>query len=306
MAHYQKDLFKGLFFSILLKTKENSMNIEVVYEKAQTGLLNQDDLNTFFRERFQDINGDYIEEGCVIVETICGNDKYTFESKDVGYIFSLIPKDEPNLFKDFFEKIIKNNVIVLDQDFSIILSDYAYIDKNNSLIEIKNKFFDYILNQKEVNVSEINLLRLFTQHPEVVTKYLKNDDLSFSQPLYNYLNQHYLYKDLIKNKNIKIIPLKDNTLENFSHELVLSTNYLHEVQEKKINYREDVLNHFLKNTYNNAFNPTQSLERENFSFDKVKITVAHAINAAIPVVQKSIEEIRQTYTPNHPFAKLKK
>lgn len=281
------------------------MDIEVVYEKAQKGILNQEDLNSFLSVRFEDINGDYIEENSVIVETICNN-KYSFESKDFSYIFSLINSDEPNLFQNFFEKTIKNHVTVSDKDFSVILAKYPYIDQNDNLSESKNKFLDYILNQTEVNISELNLLRLFTEHQEVVSKYLKNDDLSFSQPFYNYLNQHYLYKNLIKDKDIKLIPLKDNTLENFSYELLLSANYLNELQEKKINYREDVLNHFLKNTFTIIFNPENSVQREYFSFDEVKRNANHAINSAKPVVQKSIEEIRQTYTSNHPFAKLKK
>lgn len=193
-----------------------------------------------------------------------------------------------------------------------ILDSFYYSDNIEHIQDRKNKFIDYAVNQKDFSLTELNFLKVFTQYEDVAIKILKKDMLSFSQPLYNYLNEHYLYKDLVKDKKIHIVPLNDNEIEHLAHELVLTFNYMNEFIPHKIsyypvslNYNPSGLNGFFTKTCQIIFDPNNN-NKEQFTFDFAKKNINIAIELEKPIVEKSIQEIRNNYKPNHPFFKLKK
>lgn len=287
-------------------------DIEEAYKLAKQGKIPEEYVQEIFTKGFDDYNNDFSHEITFIIKSFLKNDKNILDPVNISPIVSLITYYNKALFKEFTDKVMSNGIKISENNFMKIVDSFYYSDNIEYIKDRKNKFIDYAINQQDFSLTELNNLKLFTQYENIALKILKKETLSFSQPLYNYLNQHYLYKDTIKDKVINIIPIIDNTIEHLSHELVLTANYINKFISQEIsydpvslNYNPQLLNPFLTKTYKMIFDPTNN-NRDKFIFEFAKKNINIAIEMTKPIVQKNITEIRQQYTSDHPFFKLKK
>lgn len=288
------------------------LDIEEAYKLAKQGKIPEEYVQEIFTQGFDDYNNDFSHEITFIIKSFLKNDKNILDPVNISPIVSLITYYNKALFKEFTDKIMSNGIKISEDNFMKIVDSFYYSDNIEYIKDRKNKFIDYAINQQDFSLTELNNLKVFTQYETIALKMLKKETLSFSQPLYNYLNQHYLYKDTIKDKVINIIPIIDNTIEHLSHELVLTANYINKFISQEIsydpvslNYNPQLLNPFLTQTYKMIFDPTNN-NRDKFIFEFAKKNINIAIEMTKPIVQKNITEIRQQYTSDHPFFKLKK
>lgn len=284
-----------------------------MYKLARQGVTPKHFVEHVLAHGFNDYNNDYRSEIHYIMKTIFKYDNYDMQSSEIPSFVGLINFYSKALYKEFFDKLVRNKIDISEDNFTLLLDQDIFIPNMNvkymdSIKQSREKFINYVLEQNVLNLDELKLLKVLTQHQNVAEKLLSKDELKVSQPIYDYLKQHFKYKDLILNKQIEIIPSQDSSVSVLAKELVLTANYMDDFFKQNIKYDTGYLNEFFNKTYRMIFDKNNH-NKDNFTFDFVKKQVQIAVDTMnyFPVFnQKTIEDMRKNYSSNNPFAKLKK
>lgn len=274
--------------------------LQEIHAASQKGALSKEHLDIMLNHDYDDYNSDFLTEVREIIKTILDNDDNVIEKNEVGQLLYLVGNEAFGFFSSFFDKIIRNNLEITPNTFDHIL----YF--NPPQLISQDRIINYIFNQEDFNLSELQLLKVFTAHKKIAEKVLNQDNLTLSQPLYNYLQENDYYKDMIKDKNFHIVESIDNTIEKLSKELLLTENYKHDLDVKNIPYKKELVDKFLKDTYSMIFDET-NLNRDKFTFDLAKKQIDIAVESMNYPKQFDLNTIAQMRkNPNNPFGKLKK
>lgn len=301
------------------------IDIEEVYKMAKKGTIAKEHLEEIFTNGFNDYNNDFSYEIQNILKYILKSDTNVINESNVKEMTLLLDSNHvPHLYKDLFDNIIRNNTLVSPENFDLIIvkTSNVYDFKEKFLNEFKKskeKFLNYTLMQKDFKLDELSMLKIFTMYPDIAKKIIEQNDLTLAKPIYEYLNETYQYKDIVKDKKINIVDFEQPIITHLSKELALTSNYMQDFLKKDVKYDPVYLNNFFKKTYSIIFDKTNTnIDKFNLSFveKQVNIAVDSAAYEAkiaeenIKLKAQSVEEIitnmRNKYPSNHPFARFKK
>ena len=254
LNHNNYSLFiasKIIFFSLFLFSKTIFASEECSYEKnLKIGLINNDYIDYQYYLYYE--LGNYVQENNIDFELafIDQNiDEFDIVFGDFNQLKNLSIKEIslPNQIKKFYEDNgldIKHNILPLDLDTLVVLSNQTYSLKN--LEELSNIFspIKYTFGMNFNNNEHLSKLILFSSHQKIIDleSHTVESTLSSLKKLYSNANKNILDANFLELYNS--YESKENLFTLFSDGIILYKNlqdsYFNIFPQNKFKWNEDL------------------------------------------------------------------